>query len=564
MRRSLAVFTLVNFFVAAFAPIAVLGQQPGDGGVIIIKGGAPTTASPQSQAEEHRAEVSKQVKRDTSSRPLREMFERGERPGPARGGRDFEPGRPEPVGHTNPGGDDPLAGRSVGAPSAYAQPKAATDGTPVDPSFRVAPPDTTGDVGPNHYVQWVNLRYSIYTLTRDPVTNQISGFTPVPGFPKNGNVVWQGFGGRCETDNDGDPIVQYDQLADRWVLTQFAVSATPFTQCVAVSTGPDPTGTYHRYSFSYSNDFNDYPKLGVWPDAYYITYNMFRNGRTFRGNRVCAFERDKMLIGASARQLCAQTSTSHHSLEPADLEGTILPPAGSRNFLLSITSTTLNFWRFAVNWTTGTGTLTGPNAIAGVTAFSRACGGGTCIPQPGTTQQLDSLADRLMYRLSYRNLGVREALVINHSVATGGVSGIRWYELQNATGQTMNSATPVVRQQGTFSPSSDYRWMGSAAIDKTGGIAVGYNISNSTTIKPSIRYAYRGPLDPLGTMGNETNILVGPGVQTPTLSRWGDYSTISVDPVDGCTMVFTSQYQPANGNFNWNTYIYTFKLSTCP
>jgi hypothetical protein len=222
----------------------------------------------------------------------------------------------------------------------------------------------------------------------------------------------------------------------------------------------------------------------------------------------------------------------------------------------------MNFWRFAVNWTNGTGTLTGPTAIAGVT-FSRACGGGACIPQPGTSQVLDSLADRLMYRLSYRNLGTREALVINHSVATGGVSAIRWYELQNAASGNMNTATPTVRQQGTFSPSADHRWMGSAAIDKTGGIAVGYNISNSSTIKPSIRYAYRAPTDPLGTMGNETNILVGPGSQTATLSRWGDYSTISVDPVDGCTMVFTSQFQPADGNFNWSTYIYSFKLTTC-
>ena len=512
------------------------------------------------QALEHRAEISYPTHRDTTSRPLREMFERGDRPEKARGGRDFEPGRPAPVGNTNPAGIDPLVERGIGAPSAYAQPKVATDGTPVDPSFRVAPPDTTGDVGPNHYVQWVNLRYAIYTLTRD-ANNEITGFSLVPGFPKNGNVVWQGFGGRCESDNDGDPIVQYDQLADRWILTQFAVSANPFTQCVAVSTGPDPTGTYHRYSYSYNRDFNDYPKLGVWPDAYYISYNMFKNGRTFTGNRVCAFERDQMLIGGTARQLCAQTNAGH-SMEPADLEGTVLPPAGSRNFLLSITSTSLQFWRFAVNWTAGTGTLSGPTTIGGV-SFSRACGGGTCIPQPGTSQRLDSLADRLMYRLSYRNLGTREALVINHSVATGGVSAIRWYELTNAAGQTINSATPVVRQQGTFSPSADYRWMGSAAIDQTGGIAVGYNVSNGTSIKPSIRYAYRGPADPLGTMGNETSILVGTGVQTATLSRWGDYSTISVDPVDGCTMVFTSQYQPVNGNFNWSTYIYTFKLSTC-
>jgi hypothetical protein len=303
----------------------------------------------------------------------------------------------------------------------------------------------------------------------------------------------------------------------------------------------------------------------VWNDAYYITYNMFKNGRSFSGNRVCALERDKMLIGASARQICANT-TAGASLEPADLEGSILPPAGSPNFLLSITSTALQFWRFSVNWTAGTGTLTGPTNIAGVAAFSRTCGGGACIPQPGTSQVLDSLADRLMYRLSYRNLVTREALVINHSVANGGGSGIRWYELQNVAGQTMASAIPTIRQQGTFAPlpTTDFRWMGSAAIDKTGGIAVGYNISNSTTIKPSIRYAYRGPLDTLGTMGNETSIIVGPGVQTPTLARWGDYSTISVDPVDGCQMVFTGEYIPGNGNFNWTTYIHSFKLSTCP
>jgi hypothetical protein len=556
MRRSFAVFTLLTLCVATFAPIAVLGQN-GGGTDIIIKGGAPQT-----QPGEQRAEISEPVHRDRS-RALREMFDRGARPEAARGGRDFEPGRPEPIGNVNPSGVDPLVERSMGSPSTFGEPKAGTVGTPVDPSFRVAPPDTTGDVGPNHYVQWVNLRFAVYTLTRD-LTNQITGFNLVAGFPKNGNTVWQGFGGRCESDNDGDPIVQYDQLADRWILTQFAVSGTPYTQCVAVSTGPDPTGSYNRYSYSFNRDFNDYPKLGVWPDAYYITYNMFKNGRSFSGNKVCALERDKMLIGASARQLCAQTSSSHHSLEPSDLEGTTLPPAGSPNLLLSITSTTLNFWRFAVNWTAGTGTLTGPTPIAGVAAFSRACGGGTCIPQPGTSQQLDSLADRLMYRLSYRNLVTREALVINHSVATGGVSGIRWYELTNATGQTMASATPVIRQQGTFSPSSDFRWMGSAAIDRTGGIAVGYNISNSSSINPSIRYAYRGPADPLGILGNETSVVIGPGVQTPTLARWGDYSTISVDPVDGCQMVFTGEYIPANGNFNWTTYIHSFKLSTCP
>jgi hypothetical protein len=169
----------------------------------------------------------------------------------------------------------------------------------------------------------------------------------------------------------------------------------------------------------------------------------------------------------------------------------------------------------------------------------------------------------LMYRLSYRKFATHEAMVINHSVTSGTGVGIRWYELRNAAGQSFASAAPVVHQQGTFAPTNDFRWMGSAAIDKTGGIAVGYNISNASTILPGIRYAFRGPADPLGTRGNETNALTGAGIQTPSLSRWGDYSTISVDPVDGCTMVFTSQFQPANGNFNWSTFIHSFKLSTC-
>jgi hypothetical protein len=521
----------------------------------------PLTVQAQSDtALQHRAEISNAIKFDKTPKPLREMFDTGERPGPARGGKDFEPGRPQPVGNANRPFDDPLADKSVGSPSALAEIKASTNGVPVDPNARVAPPDTTGDVGPNHYVQWVNLRYAVYTLVRG-LNNEITGFVPVPGFPKNGNVVWQGFGGRCQTDNDGDPIVQYDQLADRWILTQFAVSGTPYTQCVAVSTSPDPTGTYFRYAFSYSRSFNDYPKMGVWPDAYYISYNMFRNGASFTGNTVCAFERARMLAGLSARQACVNT-TGGHSLEPADLEGTTLPPAGSPNLLMSLTSTAVQFWRFSVNWAAGTGTLTGPTNVAGVAAFSRACGGGACVVQPGTSTRLDTLADRLMYRLSYRNFGTHEALVINHSVTSGTGSGIRWYELRNAAGQTFGSAAPVLHQQGTFAPTNDFRWMGSAAMDKTGGIAIGYNISSSTIV-PSIRYAYRGPADPLGTMGNETSALVGAGIQTGSLTRWGDYSTISVDPVDGCTMVFTTQFQPANGSFNWSTYIHSFKLSTC-
>src|SRR6185369_2254906 len=183
------------------------------------------------------------------------------------------------------------------------------------------------------------------------------------------------------------------------------------------------------------------PKMGVWPDAYYISYNMFRNGRSFTGNTVCAFERAVMLTGGAARQACVNT-TAGASLEPSDLEGTTLPPAGSPNLLMSITSSAVQFWRFSVNWAAGTGTLTGPTNVAGVAAFSRACGGGTCIPQPLTTTQLDSLADRLMYRLSYGKFVDHEALVINHSVTSGSGVGVRWYELRNAAGQTLGSAAP--------------------------------------------------------------------------------------------------------------------------
>ena len=549
MQKRMVFLAMVILFLTAIAPIFSTLKET-DMGTVNAQG---SNALP---------DVSFPSRFDTSPRALRDLIDKP-LPPRARAGRDFEPGRPLAIGNSNPKYVDPLAAVGFGGVSASILPNAATYGTPVDPNYRVAPPDTTGDLGPSHYVQWVNLRYSIYTVTRD-ASGDIATFNLVNGFPKNGNVLWQGFGGPCETYNDGDPIVQYDQLADRWVLTQFAVSARPYTQCVAVSTGPDPTGTYYRYSYSYSNSFNDYPKMSVWPDGYYITYNMFLYGSLFSGGRVCAFERSKMLTGASARQICKSTSSSYPSLLPADLEGSTLPPSGSPNFLLSMTSNSIRFWKYAVNWSTGKATLTGPTTISGVAAFTRACNGGTCVPQPETTQQLASLADRLMYRLSYRNFGGgRESLLVNHSVAANNASGIRWYELSNASGKTMSNATPIIRQQGTYAPSPDFRWMGSAAMDKTGGIAIGYNISNSTSIKPSIRYAYRGPNDALGTLGSEVNILDGTGSQTASLARWGDYSTISVDPTNGCTMVFTTEYIPSNGNFNWSTYIYSFKLSTC-
>ena len=206
------------------------------------------------------AEVKAPVQFDTMKVPLRDIPDRiPERP--ARAGRDFEPGKPFPLDTGKLAADGALQDK-YGPSQATVDPKASTTGVPVDPNNRVAPPDTTGDLGPNHYVQWVNLRYAVYSITRD-ASNNITGFSVVPGFPKNGNAIWQGFGGACESSNDGDPLVQYDQAANRWILTQFAVSATPYLQCVAVSTSGDPTGTYNRYAYSFRTDFNEIGRAHV-------------------------------------------------------------------------------------------------------------------------------------------------------------------------------------------------------------------------------------------------------------------------------------------------------------
>lgn len=415
-------------------------------------------------------------------------------------------------------------------------------------TVNAAPPDTNGSVGATQYVQIVNTALAVF----DKATGAAL-FGPV-----SVNTLWSGFGGGCETNNDGDPIVLYDKAAGRWIVSQFSVSTTPYLQCVAVSTSSDATGSWYRYAFNYgSTQFPDYPKLGVWSDAYYITFNIFNNGVTFAGAKLCAYDRNSMLAGTSATQQCFQLSSSYGGVLPADLDGANTPPAGSPNYLINFTSNTLNLWRFHVDWSTPTSTkLTGPISIP-VAAFSAACSGGTCIPQAGTAEKLDSLGDRLMYRLAYRNFGDHEALVVNHSVNTGsGNTGVRWYELRSP------NSTPTVYQQGTYAPDSNYRWMGSIAMDQTGNILLGYSVSSSG-MHPAVRYAGRVPSDTLGTLEAETSIIEGTGSQTSNLSRWGDYSSMAIDPVDDCTFWFTSEYLKANGTFNWSTRIASVKFPSC-
>ena len=413
-----------------------------------------------------------------------------------------------------------------------------------------APPDTNGAVGATQYVQWVNESFAVFSKAGALLAG-----------PTTGNTLFQALGAThpCAVHNDGDPIAQYDKLANRWVLTQFSVtsgSTQGFWQCVAVSQTSDATGAYNLYAFNYGTvGFNDYPKVGVMPSAYYITYNIF-NGNTFGGAKLCALDRTSMLAGQPATQICFQLSTAFGGVLPADLDGLTPPPAGSPEYFLNFGSNSLNLWKVSnLNFTNGTGTISAATNIP-VAAFAAACGGGACIPQLGTNQRLDSLADRLMYRLAYRNFGDHEALVVNHSVTAGTGTGIRWYEVRSPGG------TPVVFQQGTFAPDTSFRWMGSAAMDHVGNIAVGYSVS-STAINPGIRFTGRAPGDPLGTLGTELTIQDGTGSQLANLNRWGDYSSISVDPTDDCTFWYTTEYLKTNGTFNWSTRIANFKFAGC-
>ncbi len=408
-----------------------------------------------------------------------------------------------------------------------------------------APPDTNGAPGVTQYVQWVNTSFAIF----DKATgNLVAG-------PTAGNTLWSGFGGGCQTNNNGDPIVMYDKQANRWVMSQPSFDSNPYLICIAVSTTSDATGTWNRYSFPY-NEFDDYPKMGVWPDAYYETFNMF-DGDNFVGSDVCAYDRGAMLHGLAAIQICFQQGQSVGGLLPSDLDGLVAPPAGSPNFVVNFGSNSLNLYRFHVDFgTPANSTFSGPTVL-NVAPFYPLCGGwGSCVPQPGTANALDSLADRLMYRLAYRNFGDHQSLVVNHSVSASNGSGVRWYEIQDPGG------TPRVAQQGTYAPDSSYRWMSSIAMDAVGDIALGYSIS-SASVYPSIAFAGRVPGDPAGMLEEETVIATGTGSQTSALTRWGDYSAMTIDPVDDCTFWYTQEYIKTNGSFNWNTRIANFKFPGC-
>jgi hypothetical protein len=425
------------------------------------------------------------------------------------------------------------------------------------------PPDPNASVGATQVVETVNLSFGIF--------NKTTGAT-VFG-PASISSIWNGFAGNLcgqATSQYADPIVLYDKAAKRWLVTIVANSPkfASNSMCLAVSATSDARSAYHRYEISYGSDFVDYPKFGVWPDGYYMSILVFTippPNPLFLGPRVCALNRTAMLAGQTLSLECFQRASGDFVFLPSDLDSAQLPPKGEPNFFVEIfptvnPSTVMLLFKFHADFSNPTNaTFTGPVRIS-VKSFHEACADGfTCIPQGGTSQQLDALGDRLMHRMAYRNFSDHEVLLATHAVVgASSAAAMQWCEIRNP------NATPAVFQQGVFSPGgTTSAWMGSIAMDKVGDIALGFSTSSST-LKPGIRFTGRIPSDTSGTMEAAKTIKQGTGSETdPTTDgRWGDYTSMSIDPVDGCTFWYTNEYFTTDGK-SWRTRLASFKFTQC-
>jgi hypothetical protein len=455
------------------------------------------------------------------------------------------------------------------------------------------PPDTTMGVSPTQILQWVNIKLTILDKGTGLTSLGGSGFV-------NANQMWSGLGPTsvCATQNQGDPIVQYDRINNRWILMQFAfgfASATggthpsypapPYAFCWAVSQTSDATGAYNLYQFN-TTSLPDYPKLGVWPDAYYLSdndfsYNTVTGAASYVGTRLCAFNAAAMIVNAAANAICFNgLDGTHFASLPADFEGTTAPPANETEFFLSGDWFTLNnppyslqLRRFHPDFVTpANSTLTdgfggAPDSFVSMpfdNSVVGACGdnGGQCVPQPGTTRRLDTLSMRPMYRLAYRNMGAnRESLIFTESVGTltgaGAVARIQLVEIR-----TPAANPPIIYNNVAFNPDATNRWMGAAASDKLGNIGLGYSVGSST-LSPGIRIAGRLRNDIRNSVRGEINVQNGSGSQTASAQRWGDYSTMQIDPSDDCTFWFTTEYIINTAGADWATRIVGFKFNNC-
>jgi len=430
----------------------------------------------------------------------------------------------------------------------------------------------------------VNTDFAVFSKTGQV----LRGATPI-------DELFANTDGECKSHNEGDPVVIYDQLANRWLLSQFIAqpsSTEEYGQCIAVSTTGDATGSYYLYEFHFGRTFHDYEKLSVWPDAYYMSSNEFPDGsETSSGAGAMAFERSKMLNGQPARMIFFDEAAANPpggqyiGQLPTDLEGSTPPPAGSPNLFAEVDDATtipptgggdgfdLRLWKFHVAWANPANSTFGqngdPDYTLPVAAYVRpqcTYGYGDCVPQKGGPQALDVLGDRLMFRMTYRNFGRFGSLLLNHTVqAPNGHTGVRWYEVRIPTG-----GDPSIYQQGTYAPDDIltnplWRWMGSVAQDKKGDIAAGYSASGPNDY-PSIRYTGRAAGDPLGQMTQAEQVAyTGTGPQTEVEGRWGDYSDLTVDPSDGCTFWYTQEYLATDTAVigTWRTRVVSFKFPGC-
>jgi hypothetical protein len=413
------------------------------------------------------------------------------------------------------------------------------------------PPDNNLAVGPNHILETVNTSVAVYSKNG----TLLSGPTNIP-------TIFAAIGGLC-TQYVVDPIVLYDRPADRWVIAGIGLDyVSSYGQCVAVSTTNDPTGSYSLYFYSFGSTLNDYDKVSVWAtasnSAYLVTYNL--NGGTAD---ICGFDRDKMLVGNSkAAQLCKTAPANESSYLPSDMDGPTVPPDGTPGLFLTWQNNNpgqLYLRKLTLNFASSKATLSTPTTI-NVANDNLSCGSGfgTCVPQPGTSQLLDTLGDRLMYRFAIRHFSDHDRAVVSHAVQNGSQVAFRWYELYDPAGNV------TLNQQGSFAPDTTYRWMGSMAEDQSGNIGVGYSASSSS-VYPAIRFTGRVPSDPPGSLESEASIQEGAGSQTggTYANRWGDYTAMQVDPSDDCTFWYVNEYEQASGYRNWTTRVASFAFPGC-
>jgi hypothetical protein len=433
--------------------------------------------------------------------------------------------------------------------------------------FTVAPPDTNAAVGDTQVVQWVNVCYAVFDKSSGAL---IAG-------PFAGTNFWTGFGAPCETNNDGDIIIQWDKSNHRWLASQNVFSA-PYMTCIAVSQTADATGSYYRYAFPQPG-FPDYPKWGLTSSAYYQTQNVSAPPPLVFGVNVCAYDAKNMLKGSSkATQVCIFDNSNgtyfDDSMLPAD-DDSDQGPANSEVLMGAIDNflpgdTHVYEYVFDVNFgNPAKSTLTGVNGSMpiSVPAFDLAICAGQyritdCVKQPGTFYQLDTLGDRLMYRLAHFNENGTQHFLVAHSVNNTTAVATRWYEFRSqGLGNTKKLS---LYQWGETPDDGEYRWMGSVAMDQAGDIALGYSRSSAAIGDyPSIYYAGQTAGDPLGTTETEALIKQGSGSQTDTEDRWGDYSSMSLDGNDSCTFWYTTEYYPATGSFSWATWLASLKFPNC-